>query len=548
MKKSIFISCLLWATFSLYAQEHNVLLIIADDLGVDYMSTYNEGSDPAPTPNIDRLASAGVQFKNTWSNPVCSPTRAGILTGQYGFRNGIQYVVGGRNGGVGISTDKFTLPKAIRDSNSNHTNSCIGKWHLSDENNGNEDNPNIMGFDYYSGLLLGAFDYFNWSKTTNGNTIEVSNYSTTENVDDAIGWINQQTGPWFQWLAFMNPHTPFHLPPNDLHSFDNLSGSRRDIRRNPIPYFKASIEAMDTEVGRLIQYLKSTGQYENTNIIFVGDNGTTGQVVQAPFDSTRAKGTLYEGGVNVPMIITGPAVINGGRNSNALVNINDLFSTSLELMNIDLSQTAPSQTNIDAKSLLPILKSEQASVRDWVFTEIAGANDDVDGTAIRNSSYKLITFDSGIEEFYNLNTDPFENNNLLRQNISGNDLSNYNELKSQLASLINSETQNNLNSTRQFGLDEQPDIASESISIYPNPVDDQLNISISPDNLAPLFEEKSKMTFKIFDISGHTLKEGIFSSNVFSINTEKILKRSKLYFIEINTASGRRFVKRFYKK
>ncbi len=546
MKNLIIVICLFGITLSwtMHAQEHNVLFIIADDLGVDYMATYNEGSDPAPTPNINNLASSGVQFENAWSNPVCSPTRAGILTGQYGFRNGIQYVVGGRNGGVGISTDKFTLPKALK--NSNYSSSCIGKWHLSDENNGNEDNPNIMGFDYYSGLLLGAFDYFDWSKTTNGNTLEVSNYSTTENVDDAIRWIDQQTGPWFQWLAFMNPHTPFHLPPKELHSFDNLSGSRRDIRRNPVPYFKASVEAMDTEIGRLIRHLKNTGQFVNTTIIFVGDNGTTGQVVQAPFDSNRSKGTLYEGGVNVPMIISGPDIINGGRVSNALVNVNDLFSTSLELMNIDVSQAVPDQISIDSKSMLPILKNEQVSVRDWVFTEIKGADTTVDGKAIRNSGYKLIVFDNGTEEFYNLTTDPFENNNLLLQNLAGTDLSNYEELRRQLNTLLNSEIPQNANGNRQVQQEEERLIASP-ISIYPNPVDDILNVNILSTNSLSN-KEKLQNSFKISDVAGRIIKEGNFNTNVFSINTEKILKKSRLYFIEIRTNAGDRLVKRLYCK
>ena len=436
MAPPLLLVALCWSFVQPAMAQDNILFIIADDLGVDYTERYQEGSDFPQTPNIDALAQDGILFRNAWANPVCSPTRATILTGQYGFRTGIGTVVG-NNEQQGIPVDIYTLPRALDDANSGYPHSCIGKWHLNDETNGNEDNPNIMGFDHYAGLLTGAFDYFNWEKTVNGTTNTVNNYSTTENVDDAIGWISQQQKPWFQWLAFMNPHSPYHKPPNDLHSYDNLSGDRRDTWRNPVPYYKAAIEAMDTEIGRLIAYLKSTGQYENTTIIYLGDNGTPSRVVQPPFNPDQAKSTLYEGGVNVPFIIAGSTVVNPNRESNALVNAVDLFATGLELAGVNVSSTVPSGTTIDSRSLLPFIKNQSSKVRDWAFTELFGFNDTDDGKAIRNQSYKLIRFDNGTEELYKLSIDPYESDNLLDGSLSSEAQNNYNSLSQQLDNLLN---------------------------------------------------------------------------------------------------------------
>ncbi|MEO1051055.1 MAG: sulfatase-like hydrolase/transferase [Bacteroidota bacterium] len=517
MKNKLLILCcclLISGIRTSMAQSRNVLILIADDLGVDYMSTYGEGTDFAPTPNINQLASEGVTFTNAWSNPVCSPTRATLLTGRYGFRNGVQTVVGSNDSQTGISLDEYTLPKALDDANSGYAHSCIGKWHLNDASNGDEDNPNLMGFDHFSGLVSGRFDYFDWEKTTNGTTQSVSNYSTTEFVDDAIDWISQQNGPWFQWVAFMSPHTPFHLPPNNLHRFDGLPGGRRQIRRNPIPYFKASIEAMDTEIGRLINYLKVSGQYDNTTIIFIGDNGTTAQVVQAPFDPDRAKGTLYEGGVNVPFIVSGSGVTNPNRTSDALINVADLFATSLELAGVNVNNTLPSNVTFDSKSFLPILQSQNQTIRSWIFSELEGFNTNVDGQTILNTNnYKLIHFNNGSEELYNLSIDPFENNNLLVGNLSGNAQFNYNSLKNTLNDLLGSMTA------------QSSEVDLIKIKVYPNPASSSIDVDLD-NELGDI-----PKTFELMSENGETLRSGVTTSKQIRIKTTGLDKG--LYYLKI---------------
>ncbi len=271
--------------FTPVAVADNVLLIIADDLGADSVGLFSPANTTAPTPTLDGLAANGVRFTRCWSNPTCSPSRAALLTGRHGFRTGV-----GWPGDV-IGLSEGTIANAFN--SAGYGTACIGKWHLSNQTNGGDDNPNLMGFDHFSGAMSGALrDFFLWPKVVNGQALQqrVRTYATTENVNDAISWIDEQDSDWFLWLAFNAPHSPFHLPPNELHSYD-LLGTEADIAANPTSYYQASIEAMDTEIGRLLGSIDAA-VLANTTIIFVGDNGTPGGV--APNVVRGAKGQLRE--------------------------------------------------------------------------------------------------------------------------------------------------------------------------------------------------------------------------------------------------------------
>ncbi len=426
---------------SVLLSQSNVLLIIADDLGVDYLASYGEGTDVPHTPTLDSLAAQSVLFRNAWTNPLCSPTRASVLTGRYPFRHGVGSAIVGRLKGAGISTDEWTIPKAL-DSHTDYRAACTGKWHLSTSENGDNENPNMMGFKHFSGSLPAQPipSYNNWRKTINGENKFCDNYATTDNVNDAIQWIDQQTeaNPWFHWLAFNAAHIPIHLPPKELHSYDSLSGKLLNVQRQPIPYFKAMVEAMDTEIGRLFAALAKKGTLKNTHVIFIGDNGTWGKVVQAPFDPDRAKGTLYEGGLNVPLFISGPAVNMPGRESKALVNSTDLFATILEMAQVDMKVALPDSIQLDSHSLLPYLKNPlQSNIRPWVFAEMFDFDKDADGKAIRDQQYKLIRFDKGQEELYNLTLDPFETRNLFAKSLDLQARMHYRYLSRELDALLN---------------------------------------------------------------------------------------------------------------
>ncbi len=331
------------------AKGGNVLLIIADDFGVDSHGLYGIGSSTAPTPTIDGLAAEGVRFLRAWSNPLCSPTRATLLTGRYSFRTGVGFPTS-ESRQIGLS--EFTLPQAL--SQLGYSSAAIGKWHLSGDTNGEGYNPNLMGFDHYSGNLEGfVTDYYYWTKTVNGIDSTVTNYATTENVDDALTWISGQgESPWFLWLAFNAPHSPFHKPPNELHSYDSLSGTQQDINNNPVPYYQAMIEAMDTEIGRLL----SSIDLASTDIIFIGDNGTPSEVAVPPADSNRVKATLYQGGVWVPWIVSGPSVTSIPRTNSALVNTTDIFATIIELAGGVVDNVVPASVTHDSISILPLLE------------------------------------------------------------------------------------------------------------------------------------------------------------------------------------------------
>ena len=151
-----------WLASGAALAGQNVLLVIADDYGADAMGLYSS-AETAPTPTLDALAATGVRFTNCWANPVCSPTRASILTGRHAFRTGV-----GAPGHV-IGLNEFTVAQALGDAG--YGTACIGKWHLSDDTNGGADNPNLMGFDHYSGNTGGALgNYYRWDKTVNGVT------------------------------------------------------------------------------------------------------------------------------------------------------------------------------------------------------------------------------------------------------------------------------------------------------------------------------------------------------------------------------------------
>ncbi len=423
--------------------QHNVILIIADDLGTDYCGFYEDHADTAPLPNLRRLLPKAVRFTNGMSNPVCSPTRSGILTGRYSFRTGVGDAVGGV-GAATLDTSEKTIPRILKQNISNIATANVGKWHLHNQTPAsNLQIPNLMGYDYYAGNFLGALNsYTNWTKITNGISTTSTNYATTETTDDAIAWIKtKNTSPFFLWLAYNAPHTPLHLPPANLHTYTGLTGTANDINANPKKYFKAMLQALDHEIGRLFDSLILYNKFDSTDIIFIGDNGNGIRSAQIA-NTDRAKGTVYQYGVHVPFIISGPSIVNPNRVSTQLVNTHDLFATIIDLFSINnWQQQIPSTTIIDSKSILPILKNNDTAIRPWAFTEIFKVTtDSADGKAMRNKDYKLIKFDYGAEEFYNLKTDTLETNNLLLNSLDTIAYNNYMYLCTQMGLLTNNNT------------------------------------------------------------------------------------------------------------
>ena len=396
------------------ATPQNILVLIADDYGVDSNSLYN--TNPAaslpPTPRINALKQTGVLFRNAYANPECSPTRACMMTGRHAFRHGVGDAIASA-ADAQLKAAEFTLPDAFAANPAlGYQLAQFGKYHLDLGPN----TPNtIGGWPLFSGCIPGAVaSYTSWTKTVNGTqTANYSVYATTDTANDAITWIQGHSAqPWFAWVAFNAPHTPLHKPPNSLAPhYTTLSGTAQDIAAHPRSYFEAMCEAEDTEIGRLLDSINLT----NTTIIFLGDNGTTNLVIQPPFPNTRGKSTLYEGGIHVPLIIAGNAVVSPNRESTALVHAVDLYSTILDLAGISTAATVPGNITLDSHSLLPILRNTadgERTVYDEIFgSNVAAANV---GRCVRNAQYKLIAFTgSGAQEFYDLTADPVETTNLL---------------------------------------------------------------------------------------------------------------------------------------
>jgi len=393
------------------ARPRNILLIIADDVGVDRVAAYGEHPWPGRTPVIDQLAAQGVLFRNAWANPSCSPTRATILTGRYGMRTGIGTVVSLTNGAFELSDEEVTLADVL---GASRRTAAVGKWHLGLEAVSGFMHPMMMGFEQHRGALANFSrrnGYYCFRKNVNGVSTLCRTYATTDTVDDALAFVGRTRGPWFLWLAFNAGCKPFHKPPPQLHSY-NLPIS---VRSSVPLHLKATVQAMDTEIGRLLNGI-DPDVLDDTVIVFVGDNGTARPATTAPFLASHAKETMYEGGINVPLIIKGPGVV-AGRECAALVNTTDLFATVVELAGV----AAPIPK--DSTSLVPYLRDPaRPSQRPWVYAEHRSPNGfgpyAVWRRAVRDARYKLIRVHVAgskepSDELYDLVEDPWEEFDLI---------------------------------------------------------------------------------------------------------------------------------------
>lgn len=377
----------------------NILLIIADDMGRDATFGFSEGSLKPITPHINSIKNSGITFQNFWSYPTCSPTRASIITGKYGYRTGVKWA-----GDVLPSTER-SLQKYIKEETGSRYNSAvIGKWHLSGNNSSLD--RSAFGIDYYAGLMGGGLqNYFQWNLTNDQGTNLQSGYSSKIFTDLAMDWVGAQDQPWFLWLAYNAPHTPFHKPPSIMHNQGELTNYSEGI--DPMPYYLAAIEAMDFQIGRLINGLTQE-ERDNTIILFMGDNGTPNEVGQSPYPDNAVKGSLYQGGINVPLFVSGKGVQRTGNDYNLLTST-DLFSTIAQLAGVDSDEIH------DSKSFMNLLTADDGQ-RAFQYSEMESPN--ASKWAISNGDYKLIVRANGAQELYDLVSDPYESENLIGAALS----------------------------------------------------------------------------------------------------------------------------------
>ncbi|MBK1880561.1 sulfatase-like hydrolase/transferase [Pelagicoccus mobilis] len=405
----------------------NILLLIVDDWGIDF-SPFDNALPSATLPNLPNmqtLADSGIHFSNAYAQPLCSPTRASILTGRHPFRNG----VGNPGDNSTLAAEETALPELLAAQGAPHGLASFGKWHLGGGRNGAAERG---GWQKFAGIQQGGVAaYDDWTKFEDGvRTDNVTTYSTTDQVNEAVEYIQSQAdNPWFVWMAFNAPHTPFHDPAPYV---TPEGGYSTNGTTNTDLYIKA-LEALDSEIGRLLESV----DLEKTNIILIGDNGTPNQVAQAPFGDGHAKGDLYEGGIHVPMLAAGPDITaTPGSTEDTFVHCIDLFATILDLADLDIASATASLT-IDSQNLTPLFRGQDLPER-HIVSEMFG-HDSGNGRALRSEThpdYKLIIFgdkdsqeDTPTFEFYNIATDQNEQSPLNIDTLTGAALDAYNHLR-----------------------------------------------------------------------------------------------------------------------
>lgn len=376
------------------APPTNVLLVVLDDWGVDMFAPSGAHPGAPALPNLEALASQGVYFARAYAAPTCSPTRSQILTGRYSFRTGIGEPIQQWQSVPALEFDEVTLPEVFDNAAAaSIATSAVGKWHLGSLSTGDADSPTLQGFDWFAGTLGNLFfneSFDDYEKVTNGVPQNSTTYATTEQVDDALARIVAMPQPWFLSLAFNAPHQPFHAPPAHLHSY-TLAG---DPDTTPNAHYMAALEALDTEFGRLLASMPAHVR-ANTTIVVIGDNGTPNEAVTLPAIDGQSKGSLYEGGMNVPLIVAGKHVVQPGRTSDALVHSVDLFPTIAELFEVDYRAGIGDNRPVDGVSLASLLRDPAAPpVRHDVFHERFSPNGPgpypSHGWMVRDARWKLI--------------------------------------------------------------------------------------------------------------------------------------------------------------
>jgi len=378
----------------------NIILVITDDQGLDASAQYDLSDDLPYTPVIDSLAANGITYENAWATPSCTTTRAALLTGKHGVNNGVPSTPGI------LAPEIGTIQQYLGQNAAEYETAVFGKWHVAG-GSPDPDHPSDLGVGHYAGNLTGNItDYYDWTVTTNGVESRNDQYHTTALVDFASAWIAEQSTPWFTWIAFSAPHSPFHAPPEGFNR-RGLSGTANDIDNNKREYFLAAIETLDTELGRLLDSLDSDVR-DNTIVMVIGDNGTPRPVIdRSVFVGSHGKGSLFEGGIHVPLVISGAGVTRTNVREPGLVSIVDFFPT--------ISELAGSEGGMmnDGYSLVPSFSGDNSIARELLYTEYLSDDPLGSGWTVRSATHKYIAYEDGSEAVYDLVNDPDEASSLV---------------------------------------------------------------------------------------------------------------------------------------
>jgi arylsulfatase A-like enzyme len=400
----------------------NIIFIMADDLGNADLGY--RGSD-IKTPNIDKLAQGGARLEDFYGMPVCTPSRASLMTGRYAMRYGLQTLVIFPNHKYGLATDERTLPQALKEAG--YKTAMVGKWHL-----GHADKkywPQNRGFDSFYGNVVGEVDYFtkerggviDWQR--DGKFLKEKGYYTTQIGDEAVKLIqNHNTkDPFFLYFASLSAHAPYQAPQKYLDQYSNIKETNRRS-------YAAMITALDDEIGKLVAALDAKGIRDNTLIVFSTDNGgptsslfATGArspeerakeglsaedsppPINKPY--SKGKGSLYEGGVRTVAWMNWPGQIKPGTVITEPIHMVDIFPTLVNLAGGSLTQAKP----LDGKDIWATVTQGQPSPHEDILINV-----EVFRGSIRQGNWKLIKVATlpGKTELFDLAQDPSETTNL----------------------------------------------------------------------------------------------------------------------------------------
>lgn len=414
----------------------NVVLMYVDDLGYGDLASY--GHPVIKTPNIDRLASQGLRMTAFYApSPLCSPSRASLLTGRTPYRTGIQTWIP-QNTNTYLSEKEITIAAALK--KTGYKTAIVGKWHL----NGGLDRtdqaqPNDHGFDH--SYVLHAFPLPHQQNPTNfyanGKPIgEVKGFTAEIVADQSMQWLEtlDDEAPFFLYMPFVEPHATIHSPDKFLEQYAQYTDGKPIPVENGQPAYPEGLEArgpgeyyanvthLDNQVGRFLEYLDKTGLAENTIVLFLSDNGPVTVDWRAWWEINLygdtggyrgRKADLYEGGIRVPGIIRYPELIKPGTVSDQPVNGYDVFPTLLSILDIAI----PQDRAIDGADISPIFRGDTLNREQplfWAFPAARGAPNYV----VQRGKWKLLAnSEQKPLALFNLKTDRFELNNLVKKEL-----------------------------------------------------------------------------------------------------------------------------------
>jgi arylsulfatase A-like enzyme len=373
----------------------NIVVILADDLG--YADLGMQGLKEIPTPSIDSIAANGVRFTDGYSNhPVCSPSRAALLSGRYPHRFGFEH----NSGPAQYASPEFGVPRSVptlaeKLKAAGYATGMVGKWHV-----GFQDGlrPWERGFDHYYGFLAGAHSYWPGPRgdamVRNGEPVPTPAYLTDAFGEEAASFVDRnRESPFFLYLAFNAVHAPMHSLPADQAPFAGIADENRRT-------YAGMLASMDRAVGRVLDALRRNGLERDTLVMFFSDNGGPTQQTTSRNDPLRGvKGQMYEGGIRVPYAAQWPGRITAGSTFREMVASFDYHATALAAAGQPLD-------GIDGVDLLPFLSgTRQGPVHEGLFWR-GGANH-----AARVGNWKLVHV-QGRDELYDLAADIGESRDL----------------------------------------------------------------------------------------------------------------------------------------